>query len=102
MKQLPKVIELIKEASRPVILSGGGVVLFRGWKDLREFVRKIQAPVTSTLMGLGAFPASDPLWLGMIGMHGTYRAKVWSKVMKLKGRVWKFGDHVDTDAIIPA
>jgi len=43
---------------------------------LREFARKIHAPVTSTLMGLGAFPASDPLWLGMLGMHGTYRANM--------------------------
>jgi len=76
VKQLPKVIELIKEASRPVIFSGGGVILSRGWKELREFARKIHAPVTSTLMGLGAFPASDPLWLGMIGMHGTYRANM--------------------------
>jgi acetolactate synthase I/II/III large subunit len=75
-KQLPKVIDLVKEASRPVIFSGGGVILSRGWKELREFARKIQAPVTSTLMGLGAFPASDPLWLGMIGMHGTYCANM--------------------------
>ncbi len=76
VKQLPKVIDLIKEASRPVIFSGGGVILSGGWKELREFARKIQAPVTSTLMGLGAFPASDPLWLGMIGMHGTYCANM--------------------------
>ena len=76
VKQLPKAIELIKQASRPVIFSGGGVILSRGWKELREFARKIHAPVTSTLMGLGAFPASDPLWLGMIGMHGTYRANM--------------------------
>jgi acetolactate synthase-1/2/3 large subunit len=76
IKQLPKVIDLIKEASRPVIFSGGGVILSKGWKELREFARKIHAPVTSTLMGLGAFPASDPLWLGMIGMHGTYCANM--------------------------
>jgi acetolactate synthase-1/2/3 large subunit len=76
IKQLPKAIELIKKAERPVVFSGGGVILSRAAKELREFARKIQSPVTSTLMGLGAFPASDPLWLGMIGMHGTYTANM--------------------------
>jgi acetolactate synthase-1/2/3 large subunit len=75
-KQLPKAIELIKKAERPVVFSGGGVILARGAKELREFVKKIHSPVTSSLMGLGAFPASDPLWLGMIGMHGTYTANM--------------------------
>jgi acetolactate synthase I/II/III large subunit len=78
VKQLPKVIELIKEASRrPVVFAGGGVILSKGLQGTdRVCARKIQAPVTSTLMGLGAFPAGDPLWLGMIGMHGTYRANM--------------------------
>jgi acetolactate synthase-1/2/3 large subunit len=76
MKQLPKAIELIKKAERPVVFSGGGVILSRAAKELREFARKIQSPVTSSLMGLGAFPASDSLWLGMIGMHGTYTANM--------------------------
>jgi acetolactate synthase-1/2/3 large subunit len=76
IKQLPKAIELIKKAERPVVFSGGGVILSRAAKELREFARKIQSPVTSTLMGLGAFPGSDPLWLGMIGMHGTYTANM--------------------------
>jgi len=104
VKQLPKVIELIKEASRPVILSGGGVVLSRGWKELREFARKIQAPVTSTLMGLGAFPASDPLWLGMIGMHGTYRANMSTSECDLLVAVGvRFDDRVTgrIDAFAP-
>ncbi len=76
IKQLHKVVELIKGSKRPLIISGGGVVLSRGAKELREFAKKIWAPVTSTLMGLGAFPASDELWLGMLGMHGTYRANM--------------------------
>ena len=76
IKQLHKVVELIKGSKRPLIISGGGVVLSRGAKELREFAKKICAPVTSTLMGLGAFPASDELWLGMLGMHGTYRANM--------------------------
>ena len=77
-KQLPKVLKLIKEAKRPLVLAGGGVILSKASEELTAFARKIQAPVTATLMGLGAFPASDPLWLGMIGMHGTYRANMSS------------------------
>ncbi|MFH1241544.1 MAG: biosynthetic-type acetolactate synthase large subunit [Pseudomonadota bacterium] len=76
IRQLPKVIELIKKAERPVVFAGGGVILSRASEELIQFARRIQAPVTTTLMGLGAFPASDPLWLGMIGMHGTYRANM--------------------------
>jgi len=77
-RQLPKAIKLIKEAKRPVILAGGGVILSKASEELRELAKKIESPVTATLMGLGAFPASDPLWLGMIGMHGTYRANMSS------------------------
>ena len=75
-RQLQKVVELIKEAKKPVIFAGGGVILSKASKELTELARKIQAPITTSLMGLGAFPASDPLWLGMIGMHGTYRANM--------------------------
>ncbi len=76
IKQLKKVKDLIKKAQRPVILAGGGVILSNGSQELTAFARKAKIPVTSTLMGLGAFPGSDPLWLGMIGMHGTYRANM--------------------------
>jgi acetolactate synthase-1/2/3 large subunit len=78
MKQLPKVIKLIKEAKRPLVFAGGGVILSKASTELRRFAKKIHAPVTATLMGLGAFPATDPMWLGMIGMHGTYRANMSS------------------------
>ncbi len=78
IKQLHKVIKLIKSSKRPLIFAGGGVILSKGSKELTEFARKVHAPVTATLMGLGAFPATDPLWLGMIGMHGTYRANMSS------------------------
>ncbi|AOY59122.1 MULTISPECIES: biosynthetic-type acetolactate synthase large subunit [Desulfococcus] len=74
MKQLHKVIELVKMARRPMIFAGGGVILAKAHKELTEFARRAQIPVTTSLMGLGAFPATDPLWLGMIGMHGTYRS----------------------------
>jgi len=76
MKQLDRVVKMIKNSKRPLIFAGGGVILSNASKDLTKFARKIQAPVTTSLMGLGAFPASDPLWLGMLGMHGTYRANM--------------------------
>ena len=78
IKQLPKAVRLIKEAARPLIFAGGGVILSGASKELTKFAKLIQAPVTASLMGLGAFPAKDPLWLGMIGMHGTYRANMSS------------------------
>jgi acetolactate synthase-1/2/3 large subunit len=76
MKQLRKAVDLIKESERPVIFAGGGIILSRAAAELTEFARKNQIPVTTSLMGLGAFPGTDPLWLGMIGMHGTYRANM--------------------------
>ncbi|MCP4352716.1 MAG: biosynthetic-type acetolactate synthase large subunit [Desulfobacterales bacterium] len=76
IKQLQKVTELIKEAEKPMIFAGGGVILSKASRELTEFARKAQIPVTTSLMGLGAFPATDPLWMGMIGMHGTYRANM--------------------------
>lgn len=75
-KQLIKVLKLIKEATKPVILAGGGVILSGASKKLTEFAKRLNAPVTASLMGLGSFPATDKLWLGMLGMHGTYRANM--------------------------
>ncbi|MGD8963511.1 MAG: biosynthetic-type acetolactate synthase large subunit [Desulfobacterales bacterium] len=76
MKQLRKVVDLIKVSQRPVIFAGGGVILSGAAAELTEFARKVRIPVTASLMGLGTFPGTDPLWLGMIGMHGTYRANM--------------------------
>ena len=78
VKQLPKVIKLIKDAKKPLVFAGGGVILSGAAKELTRFVKKIKAPLTASLMGLGGFPGTDPLWLGMIGMHGTYRANMSS------------------------
>jgi acetolactate synthase-1/2/3 large subunit len=75
-KQLRKVVDLIKAARRPLIFAGGGVILSKGSDELTKLARKARIPVTMSLMGLGAFPGSDPLSLGMIGMHGTYRANM--------------------------
>jgi len=76
MWQLEKVISLIQEARRPMIFAGGGVILSKGSSELTAFARKTWMPVTTSLMGMGAFPGTDPLCLGMIGMHGTYRANM--------------------------
>ncbi|HZZ34624.1 MAG TPA: acetolactate synthase 3 large subunit, partial [Caulobacteraceae bacterium] len=67
---------LIAGAKRPILYTGGGVINAgpEASKRLREFARLTGAPVTSTLMGLGAFPADDPAWLGMVGMHGAFEA----------------------------
>jgi acetolactate synthase-1/2/3 large subunit len=70
------VLELLNESKRPLLLIGGGVILGKASEELREFARRTRIPVTSTLMGLGAFPGSDPAWLGMLGMHGTYYANM--------------------------
>ncbi|BCS96438.1 acetolactate synthase [Desulfoluna limicola] len=76
VKQLSKVAGLIKKAKRPLIFSGGGVVLSGGSEALTQLAKSTNIPVTSTLMGLGAFPGTDDLWLGMPGMHGTFRANM--------------------------
>jgi acetolactate synthase-1/2/3 large subunit len=95
MKQLARVVNLIKKAERPLIFAGGGVISAGASNELKRFAKKIQAPVTASLMGLGAFPASDPLWLGMLGMHGTYRANMsTSECDLLMGIGVRFDDRV--------
>ncbi|MCD6297268.1 MAG: biosynthetic-type acetolactate synthase large subunit [Deltaproteobacteria bacterium] len=76
LRQLDKVVHLVREAKRPLILAGGGVVLSKGSEALKSLAMKTVTPVTTTLMGLGVFPPKDPLWLGMVGMHGTFRANM--------------------------
>jgi acetolactate synthase-1/2/3 large subunit len=75
-KAIRAAVDMIARAKRPVFYSGGGVINSgpHAAALLRELVRLTGYPITSTLMGLGAFPASDPHWLGMLGMHGTYEA----------------------------
>ncbi|THB78060.1 MAG: biosynthetic-type acetolactate synthase large subunit [Desulfobacteraceae bacterium] len=75
-KQMGKVIELIKQAEKPIIFAGGGVILSKASEQVTRLSRMTNIPVTATLMGRGAFPGTDPLWLGMPGMHGTYRANM--------------------------
>ncbi len=74
MRQLKKVVEMIRNAKKPVIFGGGGIILSGAAQEFTELATRTQIPVTASLMGLGGFPGTDPLWLGMPGMHGTYRA----------------------------
>jgi len=69
-------LDMIIKARKPILISGGGVIRGNASQALRLFVKSLNIPVTSTLMGLGTFPGTDPLWLGMVGMHGTYYANM--------------------------
>ena len=75
-KKMASLFEMLNSAKRPLIMTGGGVILGKASALLTQIARKYQIPVTGTLMGLGSFPGSDPLWLGMLGMHGTYYANM--------------------------
>lgn len=72
--QIKRAVKMIAEAKRPVLLLGGGVIASNASEKVAELAHKFNLPVTMTLMGLGAFPASDKQCLGMLGMHGTYAA----------------------------
>jgi acetolactate synthase-1/2/3 large subunit len=74
--QIRKAVELLLAAKRPMIYSGGGVVLGQASDQLRKLVRELNYPITQTLMGLGAYPATDRQSLGMLGMHGSYEANM--------------------------
>lgn len=74
--QIKRAVDLLLSAKKPMIYSGGGVVLGNAAEELRSFVRQLGYPITQTLMGLGAYPASDKQNLGMLGMHGTYEANM--------------------------
>ncbi len=78
LKAIEAAIEMLAVAERPIFYTGGGIINAgpRAAHVLRELARLTKAPVTTTLMGLGAFPASDPQFLGMLGMHGTYEANM--------------------------
>ncbi|MFH1623612.1 MAG: biosynthetic-type acetolactate synthase large subunit [Pseudomonadota bacterium] len=74
--QIEKAVKLILKADRPLIYAGGGVISSSASDELTTFARTLSIPVTTTLMGLGCFPGVDDLSLGMLGMHGTYRANM--------------------------
>jgi len=74
--QIKKAVEMMLAAKRPVLYTGGGVILGDASAELTEMTHKLGFPITQTLMGLGAFPASDKQSVGMLGMHGTYEANL--------------------------
>jgi acetolactate synthase-1/2/3 large subunit len=75
-KQIRQAADIILSAKQPMIYAGGGVVLSNAADELTEFTQYLGYPITNTLMGLGAYPATDPQFLGMLGMHGTYEANM--------------------------
>ena len=114
LNQLRRVADLVCKAESPVVIAGGGVISSNASKLLRYFVSTYQIPVTCTLMGLGAVSTADTLYLGMLGMHGTYTAnKAVSNADlilavgcrfddRVTGRLDKFGKkakivHIDID-----
>lgn len=74
--QIKRAVEVLLSAERPVIYSGGGVILGEGHKELTELTQMLGYPITQTLMGLGGYPATDKQFIGMLGMHGTYEANM--------------------------
>ncbi len=72
--QIKKAIKLLTEAERPMIYTGGGVIQGNASEQLTEMTKMLGFPITNTLMGLGAYPGTDPQFLGMLGMHGTFEA----------------------------
>jgi len=74
--QIQKAVDLMLSAKRPMIYTGGGIVLGEASAALTELVQLLGYPCTNTLMGLGAYPSTDPLFVGMLGMHGTYEANM--------------------------
>ncbi|SUO95617.1 biosynthetic-type acetolactate synthase large subunit [Suttonella ornithocola] len=74
--QIKKAIKLLLKAKQPMVYTGGGVVIDNASNELIALVRQLHLPITNTLMGLGAYPANDSQFVGMLGMHGTYEANM--------------------------
>jgi len=103
-KQLEKAVTLISKAKRPVLYVGGGAILSNAAEELKKFAHKTKIPVTTTLHGLGAFPETDELSLGMLGMHGTWYSNTAVNYCDLLIAVGaRFDDRVTgkTDAFAP-
>ena len=74
--QIKRAVKLMQTARRPILYTGGGVILGNASESLTELAKIMNFPVTNTLMGLGAYPATDAQFVGMLGMHGTYEANM--------------------------
>ena len=97
-RQIAKAAEALNEAEKPVIYAGGGVILSGAWQELNDLVQKANAPVTTTLLGLGCFDESDPKSLQMLGMHGTAYANYAVQACDLLVAVGaRFDDRITGD-----
>ena len=85
LKQIDKLAHALAEAKRPVFYVGGGMISSDGGAELKKLANHTNTPVTETLMGLGSFPSDNKLSLGMLGMHGTYRANMAMSECDLMG-----------------
>lgn len=95
LSKLDEGIRLIENSKRPLIISGAGVIHSKGVEEFREFVERLQIPVTSTLLGLGAYPGDKNLFLGMLGMHGTAAANIATLEADLIiGMGFRFDDRI--------
>lgn len=95
LSKLDEGIKLIENSKRPLIISGAGVIHSKGVEEFREFVERLQIPVTSTLLGLGAYPGGKNLFLGMLGMHGTAAANIATLEADLIiGMGFRFDDRI--------
>lgn len=95
LSKLDEAIKLIENSKRPLIISGAGVIHSKGVEEFREFVERLQIPVTSTLLGLGAYPGDKNLFLGMLGMHGTAAANIATLEADLIiGMGFRFDDRI--------
>ncbi|MGB7291821.1 MAG: biosynthetic-type acetolactate synthase large subunit [Thermodesulfobacteriota bacterium] len=74
--QIKRAVEMLLSAKRPLIFGGGGLIWSEATEELKELAHRLQIPVTLTLMGLGAYPSDDPLFISMVGMHGSYAANM--------------------------
>lgn len=95
LSKLDEGIKLIENSKRPLIISGAGVIHSKGVEEFREFVERLQISVTSTLLGLGAYPGDKNLFLGMLGMHGTAAANIATLEADLIiGMGFRFDDRI--------
>ena len=95
LSKLDEGIKLIENSKRPLIINGAGVIHSKGVEEFREFVERLQIPVTSTLLGLGAYPGDKNLFLGMLGMHGTAAANIATLEADLIiGMGFRFDDRI--------
>jgi len=74
--QIKRAVEMLLAAKKPLVFGGGGLIWSAASEELKELAHRLQIPVTLTLMGLGAYPADDPLYISMLGMHGSYAANM--------------------------